>query len=74
MSLIKGASPAEAGRSWWSLYELMDFSIDSLRRQRDEAQAFWLAHPEDQSASDRFIRYVQLLDRARTGAAGVEEI
>ncbi|WP_234730099.1 DNA primase [Acidocella facilis] len=74
LSLIKGASPAEAGRSWWSLYELMDFSIDSLRRQRDEAQAFWLAHPEDQSASDRFIRYVQLLDRARTGAAGVEEI
>ncbi|GAN78739.1 DNA primase [Acidocella aminolytica] len=71
--LAQDASPAEAVRNWWSLYELMDFSIDMLRMQRDEAQAFWLANPQDRAACDRLIRYNQLLERARSGAAGVEE-
>ncbi|MBU6448604.1 MAG: DNA primase [Rhodospirillales bacterium] len=72
--LAPGASPAEAARNWWSLYELMDFSIDMLRTQRDEAQALWLANPDDRAACDRLMRYNELLTRARSGATGLEEI
>ena len=72
--LAPDASPAEAARNWWSLYELMDFSIDMLRTQRDEAQALWLANPDDRAACDRLMRYNELLTRARSGAAGLEEI
>lgn len=71
--LAGDASPAEAARNWWSLYELMDFSIDMLRAQRDEAQAVWLANPDDRVACDRLIRYNQLLERARSGLSGGEE-
>ncbi len=71
--LAPDASPAEAARNWWSLYELMDFSIDMLRTQRDEAQALWLANPDDRAACDRLMRYNELLARARSGAAGAEE-
>ena len=72
--LAPSASPAEAARNWWSLYELMDFSIDMLRTQRDEAQALWLSNPDDRAACDRLMRYNELLARARSGAAGLEEI
>ncbi|HTQ70045.1 MAG TPA: DNA primase [Acidocella sp.] len=71
--LAPDASPADAARNWWSLYELMDFSIDMLRTQRDEAQALWLANPDDRAACDRLMRYNELLTRARSGAAGVED-
>lgn len=74
LSLIKDASPAEAGRSWWSLYELMDFSIGMLQAQCDEARAFYSANPTDRAALDRLTNYLQLLDRARSGAAGLEEL
>lgn len=67
-------SPAEAARSWWSLYELMDFSIDTLRTQRDEARAVWLAQPDDRVAWDRLVRYNQLLERARSGTSGADEV
>ena len=66
------ASTAEAARNWWSLYELMDFSIDMLSAQRDEAQVAWLANPDDRVACDRLIRYNQLLGRARSGMSGTE--
>lgn len=72
--LALDASPAEIARSWWSLYELMDFSIDMLSSQRDEAQALWLANPDDRVAWDRLIRYNQLLERARSGVSGTEEV
>ncbi len=72
--LAPDASTAEAARNWWSLYELMDFSIDMLRAQRDEAQALWLTNPDDRAACDRLMRYNELLARARSGAAGLEEI
>ncbi len=71
--LAPDASPAEAARNWWSLYELMDFSIDMLRMQRDEAQALWLSNPDDRAACDRLMRYNELLARARSGAAGLDE-
>lgn len=71
--LAPDASLAEAARNWWSWYELMDFSIDMLRSQRDEAQALWLANPDDRAACDRLMRYNELLARARSGAAGAEE-
>lgn len=71
--LLLEISPAEAARNWWSLYELMDFSIDMLRTQRDEAQAIWLTNTDDRVAWDRLIRYNQLLERARSGLSGVEE-
>ncbi|MGE4482469.1 DNA primase [Acidocella sp.] len=71
--LAPEASPAEAARNWWSLYELMDFSIDMLRTQRDEAQALWLANPDDRAACERLVRYNELLARARSGAAGNED-
>jgi DNA primase len=60
-------SPAEAAKNWWSWYILMDFSIDMLRQQRDEQQNFWIAHPEDQAACDRLIKYNQLLEQAMRG-------
>lgn len=72
--LAPEASPAEAARSWWSLYELMDFSIGMLQAQRDEAQAIWLANPDDRAACDRLMRYNELLARARSGGTGLEEI
>lgn len=67
------ASPADAARCWWSLYELMDFSLGMLRTQRDEAQALWLADQNDQTAWTRLVRYNMLLERARTGMAGLDE-
>lgn len=72
--LAKDASPAEAARSWWSLYELMDFSIHMLSAQRDEAQGAWLADPGDKVAWDRLVRYNQLLERARSGMSGAAEL
>ncbi len=71
--LAPDASPAEAAQSWWSWYSLMDFSIDMLRAQRDEAQAFWLAHPEDAAACARLMKYNQLLAAARAGEAGIPD-
>jgi DNA primase len=66
--LPKDASPAEAADAWWSLYGLMEFSIDMLRSQRDDAQAYWLAHQDDLAAWERLKTYNELLTRARTGA------
>ncbi|MCB5944927.1 DNA primase [Acidocella sp. KAb 2-4] len=71
--LAPDASPAEAAQSWWSWYSLMDFSIDMLRAQRDEAQAFWLAHPEDQAACARLMKYNELLAAARAGETGIPD-
>jgi len=71
--LAPDASPAEAAQSWWSWYSLMDFSIDMLRAQRDEAQALWLAHPDDQAACARLMKYNELLAAARAGEAGTPD-
>jgi DNA primase len=71
--LAPDASPAEAADAWWSWYSLMDFSIEMLRAQRDEAEAFWLAHPDDAAACARLVKYNQLLAAARAGEAGNSE-
>jgi DNA primase len=70
--LAKEASPAEAAEAWWSWYGLMEFSIDMLRTQRDEAQAVWLADPDDQPAWERLKKYNELLAQARIGGAESE--
>jgi DNA primase len=64
------ASPAEVAETWWSWYILMDFSIDMLRVQRDEAQAHWAANQEDPAAWKRLIKYNELLKRAMSGEYG----
>jgi DNA primase len=71
--LAPDASPAEAAQSWWSWYSLMDFSIDMLRAQRDEAQAYWVAHQDDRAAWDRLKKYNELLRNTLSGEAGTAE-
>ena len=68
-----GSRTRGGAQSWWSWYSLMDFSIDMLRAQRDEAQAFWLAHPEDQAACARLMKYNELLAAARAGETGIPD-
>lgn len=65
-------SPADAAKTWWSWYILMDHSIDTLRQQRDEQQQFWAAHQEDQAAWSRLVKYNDLLLRAQAGEYGAE--
>jgi DNA primase len=65
-------SPAEAASNWWSWYILMDFSIDTLRQQRDEQQSFWSAHPDDPAAWARLVKYNELLSQAQAGEYGAE--
>ena len=72
LRLPPDAHTSEAAQSWWSLYSLMEFSIDMLRAQRDEAQARWLAQPDDAAALRRLIKYNELLRAAQTGEAGLE--
>ena len=67
-----GLSPAEAAKTWWSWYVLMDFSIDMLRQQRDEQQQFWAAHQDDEAAWGRLVKYNQLLRQAQAGEYGPE--
>jgi DNA primase len=67
------ASPAEIAGVWWSWYILMDFSIEMLRAQRDEAKAYWTAHQEDASAWTRLIKYNELLSQAASGEADPAE-
>ncbi len=74
LSLLREASLAEAEDAWWDFYESMDFSRSELQAQCDEAKAFYDANPTDRAALDRLTRYLHLLDRARSGAAGLEEI
>jgi DNA primase len=63
-------SPADAAKSWWSWYILMDFSIDMLRQQRDEQQVFWCAHQDDQAAWNRLVKTNELLQQAQIGEYG----
>jgi DNA primase len=60
-------SPAEAAKTWWSWYILMDFSIDMLRQQRDEQQKSWISAPDDPAAWSRLVKYNQLLEQAMRG-------
>ncbi|MDD2704637.1 MAG: DNA primase [Acidocella sp.] len=71
--LAPDASPAEAAESWWSWYSLMDFSIDMLRAQRDETQAYWMAHQDDRAAWDRLKKYNELLLNALSGETGTAD-
>ncbi len=64
------ASPAEAAEKWWSWYILMDFSIDMLRSQRDEQQAYWATHQDDHAAWTRLVKYNELLRQAMAGEYG----
>jgi len=64
------ASPAQIAQTWWSWYSLMDFSLETLRAQRDDAQRDWLANPYDPSAWSRLIKYNELIKRAEAGEAG----
>jgi DNA primase len=64
------ASLAQIAETWWSWYILMDFSIDMLRSQRDEAQKYWDAHADDIAACNRLIRYNELLRQAMAGEYG----
>jgi DNA primase len=48
----------------------MDFSLETLRAQRDDAQRDWLANPYDPSAWSRLIKYNELIKRAEAGEAG----
>ncbi len=61
------ASLAEAVAAWWSWYGLMGFSIHMLRQQRDETEAYWMAHRDDLAAWERLKTYNQLLAQARSG-------
>ncbi len=70
LRLLQGASPAEAARSWWSFYELMEFGVGMLRAECAEAEAAWLANPDDRAACDRLLRYRLLLTRAIANDAG----
>ena len=65
-------SPADAAKTWWSWYILMDFSIDTLRQQRDEQQQFWSAHQDDEAAWARLVKYNDLLRQAQAGEYGAE--
>lgn len=69
-SAISQVSPARAAEMFWSWYSLMDFSIETLRSQRDEEQAFWAAHQDDQAAWQRLVHYNLLLRRAQSGEDG----
>lgn len=60
-------SPAEAARIWWGLYGLMDFSIETLTAQRNEAEQAWEASKSDPVAWKRLVRYNQLLKQACSG-------
>jgi DNA primase len=51
----------------------MDFSIDMLRLQRDEAQAHWAAHQDDPAAWKRLIKYNELLKQAMAGEVNAAE-
>jgi DNA primase len=66
------ASPADIAQTWWSWYILMDFSIDMLRAQRDDAQRHWSAHQDDAAAWTRLIKYNALLKQAEAGETGEE--
>jgi DNA primase len=66
-------APAEAAKTWWSLYILMDFSIEVLRQQRDEYQLFWLDHQDDPNAWARLVKHNELLQQARQGEYGGAE-
>jgi DNA primase len=74
LRLLEKASLAEAQDAWWEFYGSMDFSRSDLKAQCDEAHSRWLANPTDQAANDMFVRYVRLLETARSGAVGLEEI
>jgi DNA primase len=63
---------SEIAQIWWSWYILMPFSIDTLRSQRDEAQAAWIASPDDQAACDRMVRYNLLLKQAQAGEVSAD--
>ena len=65
-------SPADAAKTWWSWYILMDFSIDTLRQQRDEQQQFWSAHQDDEAAWARLVKYNELLRQAQSGEYGAD--
>ena len=67
------ASLAQVAETWWSWYILMDFSIDMLRLQRDEAQAHWAAHQDDPAAWKRLIKYNELLKQAMAGEVNAAE-
>jgi len=63
-------SPAEAAKTWWSWYNLMDSSIQMLRQQRDEHQQTWLMNPVDEAAQARLIKSNELLAQALRGEYG----
>ena len=67
------ASLAEAAEKWWSWYILMDFSVETLRAQRDELERFWKAHQDDAGAWARLIKYNELLRQALAGEHGSAE-
>ncbi len=66
------ASRAEIAEVWWGWYILMDFSLQMLRAQRDEAQRFCQANQEDRAGWDRLTRYNLLLRQAMAGEAEPE--
>ena len=67
------ASLAQVAETWWSLYILMDFSIEMLRAQRDEQEQFWKVHQDDAAAWSRLIKYNELLRQAMTGEYGAAD-